>query len=257
MVKLFGPTREVFAVCNNGNTTVTIAMVNAAPPSVIVITLVYFGSYSGVFCFYRRYPLLLRHFSDSGAYGFSERYSSVPTDIHLFYSRSRNELERIVPFPFMKWNQIGTEFGNNFEDLCLISLQERVLSFSMKGMPVGSISVELVLSGNGLQLSRRFCTKLRKFCTRTGIAIIADEILTGFRCSCNPTVLFSDTVGLQPDFIVLGKFIGCGLVLRDKSMTSTPWMMKQCRFPTTNCSVDQLKGMSAAMTAASKQGFGY
>ena len=65
----------------------------------------------------------------------------------------------------------------------------------------------LCLRGDSLEWKRsaakQFCTNLRTFCSRAGIAIVADEILTGFRCQCNPTVLLSDQVNLQPDFITL------------------------------------------------------
>lgn len=188
----------------------------------------------------------------AGAYGYSESYSSVPVDIQNFYMRSRNDLEHIVSFPYLKLEQMGTKYGNNLEDICLATFKERVLGFSMRGTPVGCVSVELILSGNGLQLSKRFCTSLREFCTRVGITIVVDEILTGFRCACVPTVLFADQVGLQPDFIVLGKFIGCGLVLQDKTITSTTWVNKGRRYPTTNCSVDQLLSMTAVLRKTSE-----
>ena len=103
-----------------------------------------------------------------------------------------------MTFRYLKFCEIGTAVGNEFEDVCFTALKERVLGFTMKGTPVGCILVELLLSGNGLQLSERFCKKLRHFCTRMGIAIVADEILTGFRCASKPTVLFSDRVGLIP-----------------------------------------------------------
>lgn len=131
--------------------------------------------------------------------------------------------------------------------MCLNAFRERCLGFSIRGTPVGCVAVEILLSGNGLQLSKRFCTNLRAFCFRAGIAIVADEILTGFRCQCTPTVLLSDEVNLQPDFIVLGKFIGCGVVLQDKSVSNTMWLQRRRRYPTTNCSMDQLLGLSSVL----------
>ena len=106
----------------------------------------------------------------------------------------------------------------------------------MRGTPVGSICLELILSGNGLQLSRRFCENLRELCTKADVSIIADEILTGFRCAHDHPVLLSDDLYLNPDFIVLGKFLGCGVVLQDNTMKSTSWTLrKERRLPTTNC----------------------
>ena len=53
---------------------------------------------------------------------------------------------------------MGTPFAVQFEETCLRSLKERFLGFVMLGTPVAAISVELVLSGNGLQT--RICCSL-------------------------------------------------------------------------------------------------
>ena len=77
---------------------------------------------------------------------------------------------------------------------------------------MGEITLELVLNGNGLQLSPTFCT-------RTNVSIFVDEILTSFRCCVvDKTVLWSDVVGLRPNFVVIVKFIGCAVILEDISM---------------------------------------
>ena len=134
--------------------------------------------------------------SYTGSYSFSVNYSSVPVNIDDFYKRDSLSLECIVPLVYLQRKEIGTPEGNQFEDDCLCAFKERVFGFAMRGTPVGSLCLELILSGNGLQLSRRFCGKLGRICTRLGIAIIAGEILTGFRCTADPTVLLSDTLGL-------------------------------------------------------------
>ena len=227
MRTLFGTTRELFAICNNGTTAVTIALSNSASPS--HVRLVAMGSYTG-------------------AYSFTEKYSSVPVDIDDFYQRESLSLERIVSLPYLRRKEIGTTVSNKFEDDCLSTLKERLLGFAMRGTPVGSLCLELILSGNGLQLSRRFCEKLRTLCTKTGVAIIADEILTGFRCVSDPTVLLSDALALKPDFIVLGKFIGCGVVLKDYEVMTTSWSSrKKRRYPTTNCPMVQLEHLSVLL----------
>ena len=226
MKTLFGENRELFAVCNNGTTAITLALSNSASPA--RVRLVAMGSYTG-------------------AYSFSENYSSVPVDIDSFFGRDSLELERIIALPYLSRREIGTATANKFEDDCLDTLKERLLGFATRGTPVGTICLELLLSGNGLQLSRRFCEKLRSLCTKTGIAIVADEILTGFRCVSEPTVLLADHLGLKPDFIVLGKFIGCGIVIKDTSMTTTSWSKKHRRYPTTNCPVVQLEQLSSVL----------
>ena len=227
MKKLFGENRELFVICSNGTTAVTVALSNSASPS--HVRLVTMGSYTG-------------------AYSFTEKYSSVPVDIDDFYNRSSLSLERIVVLPYLMRSEVGTPDANKYEDRCISALQERMLAFAWRGTPVGSLCLELILSGNGLQLSRRFCEKLRTFCTKTGVAIIADEILTGFRCVANPTVLLSDFLQLNPDFIVLGKFIGCGVVLQDKSMKTTSWTSREKRrYPTTNCPMITVDRLSAVL----------
>ena len=224
---LFGENRELFAICNNGTTAVTIALSNSASPS--RVRLVALGSYTG-------------------AYTFTEKYSSVPVDIDNFHNREALSLERIISLPYLKISEIGTYSGNHFEDDCLRAIKARLLAFAMRGTPVGSICLELILSGNGLQLSQRFCEKFRTLCTRTGVAIIADEILTGFRCVSQPTVLLSDSLNLQPDFIVLGKFIGCGVVIQDKNVKTTAWANRpQRRYPTTNCSMLTVEHLSLVL----------
>jgi len=71
----FGKNRRVFAVCNNGTTAVTLAMANAADPS--LIRLIGIGSYAG-------------------AFWSSMSISSVPCDIRGFYKRNRTTLESII-----------------------------------------------------------------------------------------------------------------------------------------------------------------
>ena len=49
MYPLFGPKREVYAVCNNGTTATTLAITNAAPPT--KVTLVGIDSYAGTLAY--------------------------------------------------------------------------------------------------------------------------------------------------------------------------------------------------------------
>ena len=125
-----------------------------------------------------------------------------------------------------------------------------MLGFACRGTPVGCIVLELVLSGNGLQLSKRFCELLRTLCTRTDVTIVVDEILTGFRCCSSPTVLLSDVLGLKPNYIVLAKFIGCGLILEDTKMRQNKFLWRARRYPTTNCPVEQVLGIKLALSQA-------
>lgn len=134
LTSCFGEHRKVFAICNNGTTAVVLAMANAASPYLIRLTGI--GSYAG-------------------AFWSSMNLSSVPAEINDFYRRERTSLESIIPLPYITSQQMGTPWASDLEDVCLTALQERFLGFAMRGTPVGCILVELLLSGNGLQLSSR------------------------------------------------------------------------------------------------------
>ena len=100
--QLFGTTRELFAICNNGTTAVTLALSNSALPS--RVRLVAMGSYTG-------------------AYTFSQKYSSVPVEINDFYQRDTLSLERIIALPYLRKKEVGTSAANQFEDSCFRGLQ--------------------------------------------------------------------------------------------------------------------------------------
>ena len=78
---LFGKNREIFVICVNGTTAVTVALMNSASPA--NVRVVAMGSYTG-------------------AYSFTEKISSVPVDIDDFYNRESLSLELIVPLPYLK-----------------------------------------------------------------------------------------------------------------------------------------------------------
>ena len=78
---LFGKNREIFVICVNGTTAVTVALMNSASP--VNVRVVAMGSYTG-------------------AYSFTEKISSVPVDIDDFYKRESLSLELIVPLPYLK-----------------------------------------------------------------------------------------------------------------------------------------------------------
>jgi glutamate-1-semialdehyde aminotransferase len=69
---------------------------------------------------------------------------------------------------------------------------------------------------------------LRDFCTRHGVLLIFDEIITGFRF---PKWSVSTTYGITPDLICLGKAIAGGMPLSVVGGTSprAPIMARRCR----------------------------
>jgi len=77
---------------------------------------------------------------------------------------------------------------------------------------LGAVVVEPVLGEGGfIPLPRLFAEKLRAFCDRNGVVLIADEIQCGFGRA--GTFFASEALGLVPDLIVTGKALGGGLPL--------------------------------------------
>jgi glutamate-1-semialdehyde 2,1-aminomutase len=78
-----------------------------------------------------------------------------------------------------------------------------------QGNDIACIIVEPIPANNGLLLQRHsFLRFLREVCTRHGILLIFDEVISGFR------VGFAGAAGLfriQPDIITFGKIIGGGM----------------------------------------------
>ncbi len=78
-----------------------------------------------------------------------------------------------------------------------------------QGHEVAAIIIEPIPANNGLLLQdRSFLQYLRQECTRYGILLIFDEVISGFR------VGFEGAAGLydiQPDIITFGKIIGGGM----------------------------------------------
>jgi len=74
---------------------------------------------------------------------------------------------------------------------------------------IACIIIEPIPANNGLLLQRReFLKFLREICTRTGTALLFDEVISGFR------VGFTGAAGyyeIRPDIITYGKIIGGGL----------------------------------------------
>jgi glutamate-1-semialdehyde 2,1-aminomutase len=77
-----------------------------------------------------------------------------------------------------------------------------------KGMIACAI-IEPIPANNGLLLQdKTFLLKLREICTREGILLFFDEVISGFRVAFSGAAEF---YGITPDIVTYGKIIGGGL----------------------------------------------
>ncbi len=69
--------------------------------------------------------------------------------------------------------------------------------------------IEPIPANNGLLLQdKAFLTKLREICTREGILLFFDEVISGFRVAFSGA---AEYYGISPDIVTYGKIIGGGL----------------------------------------------
>jgi glutamate-1-semialdehyde 2,1-aminomutase len=78
-----------------------------------------------------------------------------------------------------------------------------------QGQDIACIIIEPVPANNGLLLQEKaFLEYLREACTRHGILLIFDEVISGFRVGFEGA---AGLYGIQPDIITFGKIIGGGM----------------------------------------------
>ncbi|MEO0404888.1 MAG: glutamate-1-semialdehyde 2,1-aminomutase, partial [Bacteroidota bacterium] len=74
---------------------------------------------------------------------------------------------------------------------------------------IACIAIEPIPANNGLLIQdRSFLEKVREICTREGIVLLFDEVISGFRVGFEGAAGF---YGIQPDVMAFGKIIGGGL----------------------------------------------
>lgn len=106
----------------------------------------------------------------------------------------------------------------SMENRCIEELHIRCLLMKIEGRPLRCILLELMLGGNGGELSDRFLRKLGALANKHGFTIVVDECITGGRVG--PTMLL--TQSKPPIFqkavshITMGKWPGLGIILRSK-----------------------------------------
>ncbi len=113
-----------------------------------------------------------------------------------------------VPFPDEYRNPFGEGVGDSGE-LCANYL-ERVLTHPSSGVcDVAAVILEPVQGHSGWVIPpARFVQRVRDICTRRGILMIADEIITGFGRTGEWFAL--NHAGVVPDILVCGKGMASG-----------------------------------------------
>lgn len=127
--------------------------------------------------------------------------------------------EQTVPLPYHIQSDWLTDTRlRKYEKYCLDHLHETLLFAFFSGRPYKAILLEYILGGNGAELSCEFLTSLSYLLKLFGVVVIADEVLTGGRVG--PGIAMTTNMPREfqkcVEFITLGKFMGCGLVLQRK-----------------------------------------
>lgn len=77
------------------------------------------------------------------------------------------------------------------------------------GNEIACAIIEPIPANNGLLLQEKgFLTKLREICTKYGIILLFDEVISGFRVAFSGA---AEYYGITPDLVTYGKIIGGGL----------------------------------------------
>lgn len=117
-----------------------------------------------------------------------------------------------LPFPDPYRSPFGTD-AQMVSDTTLALLDQQLRDPASGWMPVGAVIIESV-QGNGgmIPTPPGFMSGLREVCTRHGVMLIADEVMSGFHRT-GKLFAFEHDDDVDPDFVVLGKSLSAGLPL--------------------------------------------
>lgn len=117
-----------------------------------------------------------------------------------------------LPFPDAYRSPFGTD-PEQVSETTLALLDQQLGDPASGWMPVGAVIIESV-QGNGgmIPVPAGFMSGLRDICTRHGILLIADEVMSGFHRTGSLFAYQGDD-NVDPDIIVLGKSLSAGLPL--------------------------------------------
>ena len=126
-------------------------------------------------------------------------------------------LEQTVPLPYwVDCRAFTLKERRDHETKCLRALHKKLIVAKLKGLPYRVLLIEYILGGTGGELSKHFLERLAPLLATLDIVVIADEVLTGGRVG--PTMAMTNSMPSsfvdRVEFITMGKFLECGLVLQ-------------------------------------------
>jgi hypothetical protein len=122
-----------------------------------------------------------------------------------------------VAFPYwVECSKFSDKERKDIEAKCLLALHKRILIRWMAGDPYRAIFLELMLCGNGGELSTDFLEKLGFLAKKYRIKIIVDEVMTGGRVGPKMAMTSQTPISFrnQVEYITMGKVFNCGVVLK-------------------------------------------
>ena len=148
---------------------------------------------------------------------YSERNRlSAPKSVYQ-ESVSKPCLEQTVPLPYwVNCRAFTLKQRREHETKCLRALHKKLIVAKLKGKPYRVLLIEYILGGTGGELSKHFLERLAPLLATLEIVVIADEVLTAGRVG--PTMAMTNSMPSlfqeRVEFVTMGKFLECGLVLQ-------------------------------------------
>jgi hypothetical protein len=145
----------------------------------------------------------------------SSKRLSVPSFPHEV--ENKDSSYQIVALPYyVPCASLNAQKLSQYEVDCLAALNNKFCVAKLGGAPFKAILLELILCGTGGELSDKFLTMLGKLCKHYMVIIIVDEVMTGGRVGPNMTLTSTTPTEFrsQVEFVTMGKFMKCGLILK-------------------------------------------
>jgi hypothetical protein len=188
--------------------------------------------------------------SYGGYTGLMNRVSTLPTcNTYGGIPQEAGLRDRLLALPYVTKAAVDTAAAIEFENECLKGFQIKLAALHLRRIPCKAIFFELVLSGNGMRLSPKFCKRLQAICDASSIAMVIDECMTAGRCAFSEnSCLLCDSYGLKPLFVTVGKEFGAGLVLVDRQVARKKMGLGvDRRWASTYASRSQVKSVGKAI----------
>lgn len=158
----------------------------------------------------------LQPYSSSGFSSHGQLIFPKPPDYSGFISNVCKRQTIALPY-YVPHIDMDTDDLLLLEQMCLRALHRKLLIAQLSGKPFRVMLIEYILGGNGGELSEHFLISLGRLLEKFKIDVIADEVLTAGRVGPSTMTM---TTGLPSSFsnlvkfITIGKFTGCGIVLK-------------------------------------------